>query len=128
LCDVEAAANEVRGAGSACVVGYCWGGTVAHVAASELELDAAVSYYGGGVAKMLDKAPRCPILYHFGDRDASIPPPDIERIREANRKNLVFVYPGAGHGFNCDERGSYSANDAKLAFERSLEFLRDVTR
>jgi carboxymethylenebutenolidase len=77
---------------------------------------------------MLDKAPRCPILYHFGDRDASIPPPDIERIREANRKNLVFVYPGAGHGFNCDERGSYSANDAKLAFERSLEFLRDVTR
>jgi carboxymethylenebutenolidase len=128
LADVEAAANEVRGASSACVVGYCWGGTVAHVAASELKLDAAVSYYGGGVAKMLDKAPRCPILYHFGDRDASIPPPDIERIREANRKNLVFVYPGAGHGFNCDERGSYSANDAKLAFERSLEFLRDATR
>src|SRR5687768_14897915 len=51
LADLEAAATEARGAGSASVVGYGWGGTVAHVAASELELDAAVSYYGGGVAK-----------------------------------------------------------------------------
>ncbi len=123
LADVEAAANEVRGAGSALIVGYCWGGTVAHVAASELTLGAAVSYYGGGVAKMLDKAPRCPIMYHFGDQDASIPLDDIEKIRRANPDSPLFVYPGAGHGFNCDERGSYSAKDAKLAFERSIEFL-----
>jgi carboxymethylenebutenolidase len=123
LADVEAAANEVRGAGSALIVGYCWGGTVAHVAASELTLGGAVSYYGGGVAKMLDKVPRCPILYHFGDQDASIPLDDIEKIKRANPDSPVFVYPGAGHGFNCDERGSYSAKDAKLAFERSIEFL-----
>jgi carboxymethylenebutenolidase len=128
LADVEAAADEVRAAGSACVVGCCWGGTVAHVAASELALDAAVSYYGGGVAKMLDKKPRCPILYHFGDRDASIPPADIEKIKNANPHSTLFVYPGAGHGFNCDERASYSPSDAKLAFERSLEFLRKQTR
>jgi carboxymethylenebutenolidase len=127
LCDVEAAANEVRGAGSACVVGYCWGGTVAHVAASELELDAAVSYYGGGVAKMLDKKPRCPIIYHFGDQDASIPLPDIEKIKKANPASPLFVYPGAGHGFNCDERGSYSAKDAEAAFARSIEFLNEQT-
>ena len=124
LADLNAAANEVRGAGSASVVGYCWGGTVAHVAASELTLDAAISYYGGGVAKMLDKKPRCPIVYHFGDKDASIPLPDVEKIQRANPESPVFVYPGAGHGFNCDERGSYSAKDAKIAFERSLEFLR----
>ena len=123
LADLEAAAGEARGAGSAAVVGYCWGGTVAHVAASELDLDAAVSYYGGGVAKMLDKKPRCPILYHFGDQDASIPLPDVDKIKKANPASPLFVYPGAGHGFNCDERGSYSAKDAKLAFERSLEFL-----
>ena len=128
LADIEAAANEVRDAGSASVVGYCWGGTVAHVAASELALDAAVSYYGGGVAKMLDKKPRCPILYHFGDQDASIPLPDVEKIRKANPRSPLFVYAGAGHGFNCDERGSYSAKDSKLAFERSLEFLREHTR
>ena len=125
LADIEAAASEARTAGSAAVVGYCWGGTVAHVAASELDLDAAVSYYGGGVAKMLDKKPRCPIMYHFGDRDASVPPSDIERIKKAAPESPVHVYPGAGHGFNCDERSSYSANDAKLALERSLEFLNE---
>ena len=123
LADIEAALKQVRGAGRVAVVGYCWGGTVAHVAASELDVDAAVSYYGGGVAKMLDKKPRCPIVYHFGDKDASIPMTDIEKIKQANPSSAVYVYAGAGHGFNCDERASYSENDARLAFERSLEFL-----
>ena len=123
LADVDAAANEARSAGSAAVIGYCWGGTVAHVAASELDLDAAVSYYGGGVAKMLDKKPRCPILYHFGDHDSSIPLPDIEKIKQANPTSPLFIYAGAQHGFNCDERASYSPKDAKVAFERSIEFL-----
>ena len=127
LADVQAAANEARAAGSVSVLGYCWGGTVAHVAASELDLDAAVSYYGGGVAKMLDKKPRCPIMYHFGDQDASIPLPDIDKIRDANPNSPLHVYPGAGHGFNCDERASYSAKDADLAFERSIEFLNEQT-
>ena len=110
-------------AGSASVVGFCWGGTVAHVAASELELDAAVSYYGGGVAKMLDKDPQCPIMYHFGDQDGSIPLADIEKIKSALPDEVIHVYKGAGHGFNCDERGSYSAPDARLAFGRSIAFL-----
>src|SRR5688572_10593806 len=127
LADVEAAANEARAAGSVSIVGYCWGGTVAHVAASEVAFDAAVSYYGGGVAKMLDKKPQCPIMYHFGDQDASIALPDVEKIRKANPSSPVHVYAGAGHGFNCDERASYSANDARVAFERSLEFLNDRT-
>jgi carboxymethylenebutenolidase len=125
LADVEGAANEARVAGRVSIVGYCWGGTVAHVAASELDIDAAVSYYGGGVAKMLDKTPRCPIMYHFGDHDASIPLPDVEKIRSANPSSALHVYPGAGHGFNCDERASYSAKDAKIAFERTLEFLNE---
>jgi carboxymethylenebutenolidase len=126
LADLEAAADEVR-AGSAAVIGYCWGGTVAHVAASELDFDAAVSYYGGGVAKILDKKPRCPIVYHFGDQDASIPLPDVEKIKQANPNSPLHIYPGAGHGFNCDERSSYSAKDAELAFERSIEFLHEHT-
>lgn len=125
LADLTAAADEIRGEGGAAVVGYCWGGTVAHVAASELDLDAAVSYYGGGVAKNLDKKPQCPIMYHFGDHDASIPLPDIERIKKANPTSPLHVYAGAAHGFNCDERGSYSAKDAKVAFERSVEFLNE---
>jgi carboxymethylenebutenolidase len=122
LADVAAAVAHVSAAGNVGVVGYCWGGTVAHVAASELAVDAAVSYYGGGVAKMLDKKPRCPILYHFGDRDHAIPLADVDKIRSANPASTVYVYAGAGHGFNCDERASYSAEHARVAFERSLAF------
>jgi len=123
LADLAAAANEIRGPGVAAVVGFCWGGTVAHVAASDLDIDAAVSYYGGGVAKMLDKKPRCPILYHFGDQDHSIPMPDVEKIKSTYPKSTLHVYRGAGHGFSCDERASFSARDAQLAFERSIAFL-----
>jgi carboxymethylenebutenolidase len=125
LADLAAAAGVVRSAGSAAVVGFCWGGTVAHVAASDLDFDAAVSYYGGGVAKMLDKRPRCPIMYHFGDQDHSIPLPDVDKIKKAYPESSLHVYPGAGHGFSCDERGSFSAQDAKLAFERSIAFLNE---
>jgi carboxymethylenebutenolidase len=124
LADIDAAADAVRDAGSAAVVGYCWGGTVAHVAASELDLDAAVSYYGGGVARMLDREPQCPIVYHFGDQDHAIPMADIEKIMSAYPNAEVYVYKGAGHGFNCDERASYSAADARVAFGRSIEFLK----
>jgi carboxymethylenebutenolidase len=125
LADIEAAVDAVRDAGAAAVVGYCWGGTVAHVAASELDLDAAVSYYGGGVARMLDKTPQCPIAYHFGDQDHAIPVADVQKISSAYPDADVHVYKGAGHGFNCDERSSYSAVDARVAFERSVEFLRE---
>jgi carboxymethylenebutenolidase len=125
LADIEAAADAVRDTGTAAVVGYCWGGTVAHVAASELDFDAAVSYYGGGVARMLDEQPQCPIVYHFGDQDHAIPPADVQKIMSAYPNAEVHVYKGAGHGFNCDERASYSAADASVAFNRSIEFLNE---
>jgi carboxymethylenebutenolidase len=66
-------------------------------------------------------------MYHFGDQDASIPMPDVDKIKQANPESPLFVYRGAGHGFNCDERGSYSAIDAKVAFDRSVEFLNERT-
>ena len=124
LADLAAAADAVRDAGAAAVVGFCWGGTVAHVAACDLDFEAAVSYYGGGVAKMLDKKPRCPIMYHFGDQDHSIPAPDIDKIKKAFPQAALHVYRGAGHGFSCEDRSSFSAPDAKVAFGRSLAFLR----
>jgi carboxymethylenebutenolidase len=124
LADVAAAVDEVRGAGAVAVVGFCWGGTVAHVAASELDIAAAVSYYGGGVARSLDRRPRCPIMYHFGDHDHSITLADVDKIKAAVPSGVFHVYPGAGHGFNCEDRKSFSARDARLAFARSVEFLR----
>ena len=125
LVDVEAAAEHVRDAGGTAVVGFCWGGTVAHVAASELDFDAAVSYYGGGVTKLLDREPQCAIIYHIGDQDHSIPMADIDKIKKSYPSASVYVYKGAQHGFNCDERSTYSAADAKVAFGRSIEFIRE---
>ena len=125
LADVEAAAKHVRAAGGAAVVGFCWGGTVAHLAASELDFDAAVSYYGGGVAKLLDREPQCAIIYHIGDQDHSIPMADIDKIKKSYPSASVYVYKNAHHGFNCDERGTYSAADAKVAFGRSIELIRE---
>jgi carboxymethylenebutenolidase len=124
LADVDAAIAHV-GDGGCAVVGFCWGGSVAHVVASDVSIDAAVSYYGAAVAKMLDKRPKCPIMYHFGDQDHSIPVADIDKIRKAQPEAVVHVYPGAGHGFNCEDRESFSASDARLAFGRSLLFLRE---
>lgn len=124
LADVQAAVDAL-GALPVAVVGFCWGGTVSFVAASELPIDAAVSYYGTGVARMLDKRPKCPVLYHFGDRDQSIPPEAIERIRAAHPEGIYHLYAGADHGFDCRDRASFSPADAELAFERSVDFLRE---
>lgn len=125
LADVQSAAEALGDGLRVAVVGFCWGGTVAHVAASDLPIAAAVSYYGGGIARMLDRQPKCPVLYHFGDQDRSIPPEDVERIRAANPSGIYHVYAGAGHGFSCEDRSAYSPDDAALAFRRSVDFLRE---
>lgn len=126
--DVNAAIAAVAGAGPVGLVGYCWGGTVAHVAAAECDLAASVSYYGASIVNHLDRKPKCPIMYHFGDQDKSIPPESIEKIRAAHPEGVFHVYPGADHGFNCDDRPMFDAATAELARERSLEFLRTHLR
>jgi carboxymethylenebutenolidase len=64
------------------------------------------------------------VQLHFGETDASIPMADVEAIRAARPEVEIYVYGGAGHGFGCDERSSYSAEDAALARRRTLEFFR----
>ena len=106
------------------VVGYCMGGSMAWLAATRIPgIAAAVGYYGGAVAELADESPRCPVLLHFGETDASIPREHWDRIREAQPTIPMRIYP-AGHGFNCEARGSYHEPSARLARERTLEFLR----
>ncbi len=124
LADVRAAVSALDDSLDVGLVGFCWGGTVVHVAAAEVPVAAGVAYYGSGIARMLDKRPRCPVMYHFGDQDQSIPAADIEKIRAANPEGVYHVYAGASHGFNCEDRSSFSPRDADAAFERSLAFLR----
>lgn len=124
LADVEAARLAVAGAGSTAIVGYCWGGTVAYMAASLLPFACAVSYYGSGVGRLAARMqPKVPVMYHFGAKDAFIPPATIEAIRTADPAGTYHIYEGADHGFSCDDRAGYHPEAAALAERRSLEFL-----
>jgi carboxymethylenebutenolidase len=124
LADVEAAAKEVASVGRTGVIGYCWGGTVAWVAATRSRtFAAAVSYYGGGVPDLADERPNCPVQLHFGEQDHAIPLAGVEQLKATHPELPVYIYP-AGHGFNCDQRASYHADSARLARERTLAFLR----
>lgn len=125
LLDVEAALDEVREYGRTGVVGYCWGGYLAWLAACRIDgLSAAVVYYGGGIGDVLNEVPRCPVLGHFGERDAAIPLTQVEAWRKQHPDHPVHTYD-AGHGFSCDQRGSYNAAAATLARSRTLAFFRE---
>lgn len=123
LLDVLAAAGALPPGMPRGIVGYCWGGTVAwHGATRSSAFQAAVGWYGGGIAAARAEAPRCPVQLHFGEVDGSIPLTDVAAIEATRPEVGVFVYPGAGHGFGCEERGSYVAADADVAQGRTLEF------
>jgi len=121
--DVRAAVQTLRGEGlKVGAVGYCLGGTLAWLAATRIDgLGASVPYYGGGIGATATEQPKCPVLMHFGETDTSIPPDHWEAVRKAHPGLLMHIYP-AGHGFVCDDRGSYHESSARLARERTLEF------
>jgi carboxymethylenebutenolidase len=122
MADIEAAADALAGT-SLGIVGYCWGGTLAWWGATRTrKFKAASGWYGGGIAGTRTESPHCPVQLHFGEKDGSIPLTDVELIRAAQPGVEIHVYPGAQHGFGCDERGSFSAPDAALAQERTLAF------
>jgi carboxymethylenebutenolidase len=123
MADVRAAMAAVQHAGKVGIVGFCWGGAVAWMAAARVDgLAAAVPYYGGAIPALTHERPKCPVMLHFGESDASIPLDKARAVAAAHPEATTHFY-AAGHGFNCDQRGSYDADAAKLAHERTLEFL-----
>ena len=122
LADIEVAAGQIAGHKTG-IVGYCYGGTVTWWGATRSRVFAAAScWYGGGIAGTKNGTPNCPVQMHFGEKDASIPMTDVDAIRAAQPKAEIYVYPGAAHGFGCDERGSFSQPDRDLAQQRTLAF------
>ena len=128
LLDLAACHAVVKHAGRVGTVGFCWGGKMAYVSACELPVACAVAYYGGSITQELTKTPRVPVLYHFGGKDTHIPESDIDKIRAVDTRGTFYLYPEADHGFNCDMRGSYNADAAKLARQRTLAFLAQYLR
>ena len=122
LLDLQAAIDAAAKYGKVGVVGYCFGGLMTWLAACELNgVAAASAYYGGGIAKEATRTAKCPVIMHFGERDTHIPMSDVEIIHKSQPTIEIFIYQ-ADHGFNCDERGSFDGNSAKLAKERTLTF------
>jgi len=107
------------------VIGYCFGGTVAWLAATRLGAAAAVGYYGGRIAQYAAEIPRCPVMLHFGRQDAHIPAEEVNKVKSAHPEVKIYWYD-AGHGFNCDARASYNAAAAKEARARSAAFLKQL--
>jgi carboxymethylenebutenolidase len=125
LRDTAAAIAELKGAGAVSIVGFCMGGTIAFLAAARLDgLTASVPYYGGRIVAFADEKPRCPTQMHFGEQDQSIPLSDVETIRQKRPDCDIHVYKDAGHGFHCDERGSYHEPSSRTAWERTLAWLK----
>lgn len=105
------------------VLGFCYGGSLAWLAATRLDPAAAVCYYGGQIAANAAEMPRCPVMMHFGAKDAHIGPEEIEKIKATQADVPLFIYD-AGHGFNCDQRKDFEPQSASLARQRTLEFFR----
>lgn len=122
LLDITVASEAVKSAGRIAAVGYCWGGTLAWLTATRLDgFSAIASYYGGGIGSFAAEKPHCPVILHFGEKDHAIPMTEVDAVRAAHPELPVHVYP-AGHGFNCDQRGSFEAKSAEIARERTLAF------
>ena len=128
LRDIQATVEEASKYGPVGVVGYCYGGLMTYLASCRVSgIACASAYYGGGIAGALgeppvgdDRKPKCPTVMHFGALDAHIPLSDVERVKQALPDVPVHVYD-ADHGFNCDHRGSYHADSAALARQRTLD-------
>ena len=124
VADMAAAKEDLAGVGPVGVIGFCMGGTAAFLAGCRIPgIAAAVSFYGGMIAKFADEKPKCPLQMHFGEKDEGIPLDVVEAIKKKQPQAETYIYPGAPHGFYCDERASYRKDAGDLAWSRTQEFL-----
>jgi carboxymethylenebutenolidase len=131
-----ATARDVLRARPECIgkigaLGFCLGGLLAFLAAARCGVDAAVGYYGVKIEQYLDAAASiaCPLVLHFGERDALVPPAARDAIAAAlaGRPGVqIFVYPGCDHAFNNPGRPSFDKAAALMAHSRSIAALRQA--
>ncbi len=81
-------------------------------------------HYGGGMHGLIKEQPKVPVMCNFGETDHSPTLAQAKEIVAAHLQIAAHFYPNAGHGFNCDQRGSWNADAAKLARSRTIVFFR----
>mgnify|MGYP003133333310 CR=1 FL=1 len=109
-------------------MGYCLGGKLAYEMAADTDIDASVSYYGVGLADMLDKADNftSPILIHIAGADDFTPKDAQDKIIAAMKGSKwaqTYRYEGMEHAFARGGGMHYNKEAADLANSRSYEFL-----
>jgi carboxymethylenebutenolidase len=121
LGDLAACIAFLKPRGPVFTVGYCYGGLMVWQAAGKLDgLSAGSSYYGN-LASAPDLAPKCPVICHFGRKDAHIIADEVKAaLNKAQPDVPVYIYENSGHGFNNDGRPDADLADARLARERTL--------
>lgn len=122
--------NSTKKVGS---LGFCMGGLLSFVAAAHAGVDTAVCYYGGGIHQNLHRAAsiKCPVLFHFAEKDAYIPESAVSAVKKAmsGRDNVrLLVHPGVDHGFNCWRRPAWDQVTAARARGQSLVHLAETLR
>ena len=114
-------------------VGFCMGGGfVLLLAAQQGErVSAAVPYYGVGPAvPSTFEGLKAAVQGHYGERDDFYPADaareQAEQIRRESGAEVEFHFYDAGHAFHNDTNklGTYSEQDARTAWSRTVEFLR----
>lgn len=124
LDDLDAAKNIVVESGKVAIVGFCWGGTLAWLAACRRDYTATVAYYGSMMPDFAQESARCPVVAHIGSADTTMPQGRIEAFHQAQPKIPINMYEGAPHGFDNPSRADRFHSDAcQLARERTLEFI-----
>ncbi len=115
-------------------IGFCMGGRVSFLANTTVKLNAAISFYGGGINGILDRVNNlhAPQLMFWGGQDSHIGEDQITSVtnalKEKNKKYINVVFSDAGHGFFCDLRSSYNPNAAKQAWALTREFLNSYVK
>lgn len=135
LLDVAAAFKFVQGENpkGVGVVGFCYGGLMSWLSATRgekagMKPNCCIAYYPGGIGNVAKEQPSCPVMVHIGLADTHIGQDQIDAVRQAHPEVQVFTYEGAGHGFNRIHEASYYEPAARLAYQRTLDFLKDNIR
>jgi carboxymethylenebutenolidase len=127
--DIQAAAQAANPTGLAVISGFCSGGSWAWRAAAStaMEFAAQVNFYGSQIPQLVDLAPRCPTILHYGDSDFVVPLAEAQNIAARYPQIEMHIYPGAKHAFENSEQDSYDADAGDLAWARSIAFLDRLT-